>query len=192
MLQQNSLLSAIWQQNRLRISLIMIFLLIIICIFVTRNWVVSPYLKNLHTSQLQLQQQVRQRQVEFSNNGIPVSVAGKIEKNLRQFHALIPKQEYFSQFLGELFAWAQDSGLGIHQINYEPEADTETGFFRYRLDFSVEGNYAQLKKFLYLLENSKRLLIIDKISLSGANTHKKRENVNLKIKLSTFFQERSA
>lgn len=191
MRQQHSLLSVLWQQNRVQIGLIILLFVIMIGGYAVKYRVVDPYLQHLSTAQFRLQQQVRQRQVEFSNSGIPVSTAEQIKQDLEQFNSLIPEQEFFSTFLGELFSWAQESGLGIHQISYNPEREEGAGLFRYGLGFSVNGDYMQLKKFLYLLENSKRMLIIDKISLSGINADKNGKSVNLRIELTTFFQERS-
>ena len=62
MLQQYSLLSVVWQQNRIRISLIVMLLVTMICGYVIQNRVVDPHLQNLSTAQFQLQQQVRERQ----------------------------------------------------------------------------------------------------------------------------------
>jgi type IV pilus assembly protein PilO len=189
MLEQYPLITAAWEQNRARLIVIGVLFLCVVGIFVGQQSMVEPNLLSLRTEQSRLQQHVRQRQMQFANSGVPVSTAEQIEKNLQQFNQLIPLQTDFSTFLGELFDWSQQAGLEIHQIGYQPKYEKETAFLRYGLSFSVKGSYAQIKKFIQLLENAPRILLIDKISLVGSSSSKQdRGNVDLKIELSTYFQ----
>ena len=189
MIQKYPLITAVWEQNRIRIIVITVLLLLIVAVFSGQQWVSEPNLLALRTEQSRLQQHVRQRQMEFANSGVPVSAAEQIEKNLQQFDHLIPAQTDFSGFIGELFDWAQQAGLDIHQISYQPEDEKETEFLRYGLSFSVKGSYSQVKKFIHLLENAQRILLIEKISLTGSSSNKKSKNkVSLRIELSTYFQ----
>ena len=188
MSQKYPLITAVWEQNRTRLIVIFIQLLLVITIFVGQRWVSEPNLLVLRTEQSRLQQHVRQRQMGFANSGVPISAAEQIEKNLQQFEHLIPVQTDFSGFIGELFEWAEQAGLDIHQINYQPEYEKETDFLRYGLSFSVKGSYSQVKKFIHLLENAKRLLMVEKISLTGSSSSKKKNKVDLRIELSTYFQ----
>ena len=189
MLEQYPLIAAVWEQNRARLIVIGVLLLCVVGIFVGQRTIVEPNLLSLRIEQSRLQQHVRQRQMEFANSGVPVSAAEQIEKNLQQFNQLIPLQTDFSAFLGELFDWSQQAGLEIHQISYQPKYEKETAFLRYGLSFSVKGSYTQIKKFIHLLENAQRILLIDKISLVGSSSSKKdRRKVDLRIELSTYFQ----
>ena len=188
MSQKYPLITAVWEQNRTRLIVIFIQLLLVITIFVGQRWVSEPNLLVLRTEQSRLQQHVRQRQMGFANSGVPISAAEQIKKNLQQFERLIPVQTDFSGFIGELFEWAEQAGLDIHQINYQPEYEKETDFLRYGLSFSVKGSYSQVKKFIHLLENAKRLLMVEKISLTGSSSSKKKNKVDLRIELSTYFQ----
>lgn len=193
MREQYPLITAAWEQNRIRLIVIGVLLLCVVGIFIAQRSIVEPNLLSLRTEQSRLQQHVRQRQMEFANSGFPVSAAEQIEKNLQQFDQIIPLQADFSTFLGELFAWSQQAGLEIHQINYQPEKEKESGFLRYGLNFSVKGSYAQVKQFVHLLENARRIVLIEKISLSGAPARNKGEHdVDLKVELATYFKEGSA
>lgn len=191
MRQKYPLLSAIWEQNRIKVILILVLLLLAAGAYIGQRWFIDPYLQNLSTEQFRLQQHVRQRQVEFANSGVPVSTAEQIEKNLRQFNTLIPRKIDFSAFLGELFGWATQAGLAIHQVNYQPELDDETGFLRYGMNFSVEGDYSQVKNFIHLLEGAERILIVEKISLSDSSSKKDQNGVSLRIDMTTYFQGRA-
>lgn len=191
MAQQYPLLAAIWGKNRLQIALIFVLMAAIFAVCLVQSLIVDSHVQELSNEQLRLQQHVRQRQTELVNSGIPVSTAVQLAKNLQQFNRLIPSQEQFSKLLGELFAWAQQAGLEIHQINFQPEQDEDSGFLRYGMNFSVEGAYVQVKKFIYLLENAQRILIIDKIALAGTADKKTRAGVSLRIRLTTYFQRKS-
>jgi Tfp pilus assembly protein PilO len=184
------LIAAAWEHNRTRMMVIIGLLVCVSGAFVAQHWVAEPRLLALRTEQARLQQHVRQRQMEFNNSGIPVSVAERLEKNLQEFNRLIPEPSDFSVFLGDLFDWSQQAGLEIRQINFQPEVEKESGFLRYGLSFSVEGNYAQVKHFIHLLENARRILLVEQIALSGsATTGNGNHNVALRIKLATYFQE---
>lgn len=193
MTQNFPLITVAWEHNRTRIVVIIILLLCVLGAYAAQLWVAEPHLLALRTEQSRLQQQVRQRQMEFANSGVPVSTTEQIKENLQQFDLLMPGKEAFSLFLGELFDWSKQAGLEIHQINFHPEKEKETGFLRYGLSFSVKGSYAQVKKFIHLLENAQRILLIEKIALSGsATTNKGSDNVALRIELATYFQEGSS
>jgi len=193
MTQKYPLLTAVWEQNRIRIMVVAILLLFVVGVYAGQRWIVEPNLLALRTEQTRLQQHVRQRQMAFANSGVPVSAAAQIAKNLQQFNRLIPSQTDFSAFLGELFDWSGQAGLEIHQVSYQPKHENETGFLRYGLSFSVKGDYSQVKKFIHLLENAQRILLIDKISLVESSTGKAgRHKVDLRIELTTYFQEGSA
>ncbi len=186
---QRSFTLALWEQNRLRLILLIILALAVVTAFLGRQFFVEPRLESLSSEQFRLQQHVRQRQVEFANSGIPVSTAAQLDKNLQHFMDLIPPQEEFSLFIGDLFKWATEAGLEINTINYNPEIDDETMFLRYELNFSVEGDYAKVKKFVHLLETSKRILMVDKITLAGRSGGKGEGRVvNLNIALRTYFK----
>lgn len=189
---KNSFLQALWQQNKLQLILLIILVVVVVAASLGRQLIVEPRLQSLSTEQFRLQQFVRQRQVEFANSGIPVSTAAQLEKNLQKFMTLVPSEVEFSHFIGDLFRWAGDADLEITQVSYQPEMDKETGFLRYGLSFSVKGHYGKVKKLIHLLERSERILLVDKITLSGAGGKKDRDSVNLNIALTTYFQRESS
>ena len=193
MMQRYALLSAVWELNRSRILLLAILLLLVLGGAVVLNRVMEPELVRLRAEQANLQRDVRQRQLEFERSGVPVSAAEQLETNLKTFNQLIPEQKDFSVFIGEIFTWADQAGLEIAQVSYQPKTDEETGFLRYGLSFSVKGEYAQLKKFVQLIEQAPRILLIEKISLAGTSAGKKNVlNVSLQIELATYFREGEA
>ena len=192
MRQKYPLMTVVWEHNRVRIIVVLALLFCVVSTFMVQKWVVEPNLFALRTEQTRLQQHVRQRQMEFANSGVPVSTTEQIKKNLQQFDLLMAGKEDFSSFLGELFDWSKRAGLEIHQINFQPEIEKETGFLRYGLNFSVKGSYAQVKQFIHLLENAQRILLVEKIALTGSTTgNTGGYDVSLRVELATYFKGES-
>lgn len=106
--------------------------------------------------------------------------------DLQSFRAAIPGKNEFPKLLGEIFSLSGKAGLSIDQISYQPKEVAGQGLLRYGLAFTVRGSYSQIKRFVYSLEQSERLLVIDSLTLSGG-----RETgealVELRLQLATFF-----
>ena len=190
---RGSLLSALWDQNRSALVILIFLLAACLLLFIVHDQLLDPKVARLQQKKLDLQQELRERQQQESEAGLPLSAAERIDKDLQRFYQLIPAKQSFSEFIGDLFAAAQQAGLTITAINYQPEPIAEMNLLKYALSFSVSGGYPQLKHFIYQLENSPRILIIDRISLSGSNNAQGSGNsVSLQMELTTLFQEASS
>jgi Tfp pilus assembly protein PilO len=185
----NPLVKAIWEQSRIWVLVILIILLLSVALLIYQGQFVSPSTERLQQRQAALQKQLSDRQAELVESGVPVSDVEQMESDLQKFAELIPSKQKFANFIGELFHWADQSRLDIREISYQPQIDKETEFLHYGLNFSVEGTYDQLKNFIHLLENSKRILIIEKIGLSGKRDKNNAAQVSLNINLTALFQE---
>ncbi len=187
---RSSLLLTIWNQNRPALIILCCLLAASGALFLLQTQLLEPKINRLSSQQSELQQQVRQRQLQVTTTGLPLSTAERIDEDLQKFRELIPEKLLFSEFIGELFSWAEQADLEIDQINYRPEPLPESGLLSYGLNFSVQGSYEQIKHFIHQLENSARILIIDKISLAGANDPQQdQQGVALQIELTTYFRE---
>ncbi|NOY13618.1 MAG: type 4a pilus biogenesis protein PilO [Deltaproteobacteria bacterium] len=184
-----ALLKAAWEQCRVLLYFISCLVLLAVGLFAYQSSVVTPESEKLQIRQAELQKQLRRRDAELAQNNIPISTVERLEKDLNRFEALIPDKKKFADFIGDLFAWAGQTDLDIRQISYQPKVDPESKFLVYGLNFSVHGTYGQVKKFLHLLEDSSRILIVDKVSLTGTREKDNSSIVNLQIKLTTFFRE---
>ncbi len=185
-----TLLRAVWDQNRSLLMAVLSLSVFSFSFYLYQSQVVVARLVDLRIKQTTLQQQLRQADAAQAGSGILTSEAERIDDELQQFQALIPDKKQFSVFIGELFTWGEKTDLEITQVNYSPKVDQESGLLQYGLSFSVGGKYEQLKRFIHLLENSPRILIIDQISLSGyEKSEQSRPGVKLQIQLTTFFRE---
>ena len=187
---RSALLKVVWEQNRG--ILVVLALLLLACggLYLAEDRFVARDLEQLRLEQATLQRQLRQLQQRVSKDGMPLSASELIAKDLDDFNAKIPSKTKFADFIGDLFAWADRVDLGIRQVSYQPKVEPEAGLLKYGLSFSVQGDYGQLKRFIHLLENSTRILIIDSITLAGRPDLEGNKNeVTLNIKLTTYFQE---
>lgn len=186
---KNTLLKAVWELSRFWLCCIALLILFSVMLFIYQSQFVASKSERLQRQQSQLQSQLSRREAQLAESGVPVSDVEQMERDLLKFSQLIPNKQNFSDFIGELFSMAQDSTLEIRQVSYQPEIDEESHYLKYGLNFSVEGSYSQLKKFIHFLENSQRILIVDKIELSGRPSKENSATVNLQINMTTFFQE---
>jgi type IV pilus assembly protein PilO len=190
MTSRRALLKVVWEQNRVILIFLAALLLTYSIFYLVESRFVDIKLERLRIAQATLHQQLRLQQQRVSRDGTPLSTAERMAKDLGEFYEKIPSKTKFADFVGDLFAWADRVELDIRQVTYQPKIESETGLLEYGLNFSVQGNYSQLKKFIHLLENSSRILIVDSISLSGKSGRDAEKNqVALNIKLTTYFQQ---
>ena len=190
MTSRRALLRIVWEQNRILLIFIVVLLLVCGGFYLATDRFVGSDLDVLQLEQTTLHQQLRQQQLRIAREGAPLSSAERMINDLAEFNQKIPSKVKFADFIGDLFAWADKVELEIKQVNYKPKVESETGYLEYGLSFSVQGTYAQLKRFVHLLENSSRILIIDNISLTGRPVADSGKNeVALSINLTTYFQE---
>ncbi|WP_321530861.1 type 4a pilus biogenesis protein PilO [uncultured Desulfuromonas sp.] len=183
-----AILTALWQGYRIRTVLVLILL---IAVFVTaslQNFRFAPELQDLRDQKLSLQQQVRQR--DMAPAVTTDLTAKRLRHQMERFYEHIPERRDFSVFLGELYSWADDAGLVIDRITFNPQIDPANKLLCYALRFHVMGDYGRIRRFVYLLEYAPRLLIIEKISLvEGRNDSANDASVGLQIDLITYFRE---
>jgi|GEM_PF-535564 len=185
-----ALITAIWEQNRALLITVFSLGLLSFGLLLYQGLIVNDRLIDLRIEQANLQQKIRQQQAEHAGSDVLATEAEQITDELHHFQTLIPEKSRFSTFIGEVFSWAKQTGLNLDQINYSPKVIKDSPFLQYGLSFAVKGEYEQLKRFIHLLENSERILIIDKINLSGSdNREQNKPGVQLQIQLTTYFRE---
>lgn len=185
---EESLFRAAWRTNRVAPLCILALLVLNVLLygFVTR--VVIPGVDTLERRFINKQAQVREIRQEGDALETPQQVFAQGSEDLEKFWATIPSKSEFTALIGELFSLADKAGLDINQVSYTPAENAEQGVLTYGLQFSVAGDYGQIKKFVYLLEQSRRLIIIDELSLSSARGEG--QEVSLRIRLTTYFKAR--
>ena len=142
-------------------------------------------------AKLEARLEVAQRQHQEAQAGLEKleKLAGAAQATREQIQLLMG--EKFSTESGrlttlirEIKQLAEHAGLDPRDIGYPQEEYAELGLVRRSFIFSVQGSYANLRAFLYLLELSPSYVTVDQIELrelSGA------KGLAVSLRLSTFF-----
>jgi len=179
----------IWHANRAFPLLIGLLALLTLAVYLWLVYQVNPRLERLERRYIELQGQARHvRQLEADRES-PTNLYQKRLADLSRFLEMVPPQKEFTRLIADIFGLADEAGLSIVSVNYSPKELEDQNLLEYGLAFAVKGDYAQLKKFIYLLEKSQRLIAIDSLTLSGTQNKESDESeVALQLKLTTYFQ----
>lgn len=187
---RESILLTAWRLNRRIPVLIGGLILLNIAAYSIMSYVVLPRINALERRYIDRQAQVREARLTGQSSasaGSPREIYRRGEEDLEKFRGAIPSRTEFTALIGEIYSLAEKAGLSIDRIGYDPKEVEGRGLLRYALNFSVSGDYGQIKRFVYSLEQSDRLIAIEEISLSGGGKSAEGE-VNLRVRLSTYFK----
>lgn len=185
-----ALLAAAWRVNQGLPLLIAVLLLLNVIVYLFTHWHVAPWVEDYEGRYVAQQERHRQARQGIAAIATPQSAFRQGREDLATFRAAIPSRAGFPALLGELFTLAEASGLEIERVGYEPKEIEERGLLRYGLNFSVTGTYRQIKLFIYELEQSPRLIIIEDVSLgeNAAVDAGATAQVTLRLRLATYFR----
>jgi type IV pilus assembly protein PilO len=186
-MERESILLAAWRLNRILPLLVGGLVLLNVVAYLSLNYLASPQRDALEKQLMELQARVRQNRQSDAETKTPAEIFRRGEADLQKFRAVIPSKSGFPALLGEIFSLAGQAGLTIDQIGYQPKEVEGRGLLRYGLAFSVNGDYGQIKRFIYSLEQSERLIVIDSLTLSGGR-ESGLATVELRLQLATFFR----
>jgi Tfp pilus assembly protein PilO len=62
----------------------------------------------------------------------------------------------------------RETGLMVQDSSFEPERVEKSSLMRFRVDVSLTGNYANIKKFLYRLETASEFFVVEGVKLGQA------------------------
>ncbi len=185
---KESLLLAAWRLNK-KIPLLIAVLLIVNClVFLGLQYFLSPRLEGLERRFIKVQNEVRKQRAGSQDSGQAQAVFWRAQDDLGIFVERIPPRAGLTGLIEELFDLATSAELGIDQINYDPQPIEGRDFLRYSLVFSVTGKYKQVKRFVYSLEQSDRLITMEQIGLTG-EADSARGDVSLSLRFSTLFRK---
>ncbi len=183
---KESFFRAAWRMNKGFPLAIAALLALNIVVFSLITFLTSPRIDALEREYISLQNQARAGRQEGQQAEGPQNTYRQGKEDLKKFWAAIPPETEFTALIGEIFSLAKNAGLDINQITYTPKKE-ERGLLSDALAFTVTGKYEQIKKFIFSLEQSKRLIALEQMSLSGGE-HSGKEKVSLRLKLSTYFR----
>ena len=139
-------------------------------------------------SQAERELALLQKESRSSNVVAPQQSYEQGVKDYARFRTLLPSLRNFSELIGDLYALAEQCNLEISRIGYTQKEISETGLMAYALKFSLTGTYDELKRFIYGLEESKRLVVIEQMALNAAKGEEGASLVSLSLSLTTYFE----
>lgn len=175
-------LVAVWSAHRLLLLGLGGLLGLNILLFSLLYFGVAPKLSQTERALSELQQQLRK-----SDTLAPQQAYEQGKIDYARFSDLLPSLRNFSELIGDLYALANNCNLEISQIGYTQKELPEAGILSYTLKFSLTGSYDELKRFIYGLEESKRLVVIEEMTLNAAKGEEGEALVTLNLNLTTYF-----
>jgi len=177
-------LLTVWQSEPRLLKVVISLIVLNTLFFGAMSLFVSPAIMSEERAIIQLQSEVRRT----GAGDVPLSASqlyNRSGEDLQRVYALIPEQARLSDLILDISQLAGKAGFEITSISYDPKPVEDFPLLGYTLSFTVQGNYRQLKKFVYLLEASSRIVTLDGISL----VESKDSDVSMRIKMTTFFKE---
>ncbi|WP_305043672.1 type 4a pilus biogenesis protein PilO [Geoalkalibacter sp.] len=179
-------LRALWQHNRVMPILVGVLLAANLALFLADARLLAPRALNLQQEILHQQEQLRRLDQAGGAQDSPRDTYQQGREDLAVFFDAIPQREELSQLVGEVFGLAKAAGLVIERITYDPQQLSESPLLSYTLVFSVNGNYEQLKQFIFSLEHSPRIIALNEIAFSGGDAARRTTTLNLRF--TTYFR----
>ena len=176
------LLITVWTTHRLLLIGLGGLFLLNILLFSLLYFVVAPKLSQTERELTLLQQQSRRSGVVAPQQAYEQGV-----KDYERFRTLLPSLRNFSDLIGDLYSLAEQCNLEISRIGYTQKKLPDSGLLSYALKFSLIGTYDELKRFVYGLEESKRLVVIEQMTLNAAKGEEGDALVSLSLSLTTYF-----
>ena len=172
----------LWSTNRTMLLILGALLAVNLFVFSLGLLVVTPQLERAERELVDAQRQLRR-----GKGASPRQAFAQRGKDFERFRLLLPSNRNFSELIGDLYGLAANCNLDIGQINYMPKALPEMEMPSSALKFSVTGTYDELKRFIYGLEESKRIVVLDQMVLNAAKGEEGEALVRLELSLTTYF-----
>lgn len=176
-------LRQLWSGHRLLLGVTVLLLLANLALGLTLQQYLVPTVNELEQQLIQNQSELR----GSAFKGSPAQLFFQGEQDLVVFREKIPSHQEFTALIVELQSLADEAGLDLNQITYAHEQGKGSDLLRYKLNFTLEGSYLDIKQFVHTLEQSSRLIIIEQIGLQGVGQDIDTD-VRLQLNLETFFR----
>lgn len=179
------LLAQLWRAHRAQLIALGVLLLANVVLYLWLSQSLAPTVSAVEDRYIKRQAEVRQilrNKGDLANS--PEQRFVLASQDISEFREEIPEYQEFTELIEELLVLSNRAGLNITQVNYKPKTVEETRLLRYNFSFSVNGTYKQVKQFVHLLEQSRRLLVITQIGWQGTEGG----NVGLRLNMETYFR----
>jgi Tfp pilus assembly protein PilO len=100
-------------------------------------------------------------------------------------------EDRLTRILRAVGAATRSSGLRPGSYSYSANEDRSTGFIRFGVRFSVDGEYHQIRQMLAELQSSPEFLIVENLGLSG-DEDPVRQELSINVSIATILTEADA
>jgi type IV pilus assembly protein PilO len=184
-MQVKDLAEQLWKSQRRPLITLAVLVIVNLLTYVVVEQFLVPHATEQETNFLKRQADVRQMLRNQGGAAItPEQLYAMGTEDFTRFQQAVPDYQEFTGLIDELLVLSNRARLNITQVGYHSETLKEAPLLKYTLDFTVTGDYEQLKKFIFALEQSVRLITIKQISLQSTEE----SGVNLRLSLETFFR----
>ena len=97
-------------------------------------------------------------------------------------------EERLTRILRAVGSATRNAGLLPASYSYSAKEDRKTGYIRFGVQFSVEGEYLQVRQMLAELQSSPEMLIVEGLGLAGDEEAVSR-NLRISVSIATFLSE---
>ena len=178
----------IWETNKFLPVLSLVLAGVTLALYLLANFWLEPRAEELKT-ELAQSQKILNRIAGTGGRKVPArEVLKRGRADLNTFWDMIPDRADFPKLVDDVSSLARMAGLTVNRVQYNPEEISGKKLLRYGLNFSVTGEYPKVKKFIFLIEKSERILIIDEVSFQGKNEAQS-AGVQMSVRLSTLFKK---
>ena len=96
--------------------------------------------------------------------------------------------ERLTNILREIGLATRSAGLLPGAYKYQAEQEQKTGYVRFSINFSVTGEYAQIRKLIAAIQSSPEFLVVESIAFSGDEEAATQE-LSIAVQVSTYLSE---
>ncbi len=116
-------------------------------------------------------------------------------EELQKFYAeVLPKSlgDARSILFLELVRIAGETGLDYESNVFEPEEVDDSPLMRYRTDVALTGEYAGIRRFLYLLETAQQFFVVESVKLGQSGREQGRGgSIEVVLEVATYYSKAS-
>jgi type IV pilus assembly protein PilO len=147
------------------------------------------YAGQIGSLQKELDRQATEARDLKARNQQMITMIDRVQTNEAQVEQLYSsrlatRSQGLTSVTAEFRKMAQEAGLTPRTITYSEEEIQEHGLIKRSFVFSVQGTYAELRKFISLLETSHSFFTVDEITVANATEGKE---LRIDLSLSTLF-----
>jgi len=95
-----------------------------------------------------------------------------------------------TDILREVGLATRSAGLLPGSYKYDAEEDKKTGYVRFSIQFSVTGEYAQIRKLIAAVQSSPEFLVVEQIAFTGDEAAATQE-LTVAVRVATYLSEAS-